>query len=203
MRIGVIDYDAGNLKSVETALQHLGVDFLISDKPEELSQVDKIIFPGVGEAKSAMENLRSRGMDEFITNSHKIGKPILGICIGSQILLDSSDERQTKCLGLIPGKAIKFQKKEGFKVPQIGWNSVKWDKDHELFYGIPQNSSFFFVHSYYTKPTNPQNILAESIYSEPFVCGLIKDNLVATQFHPEKSGPLGLRLLKNFIERVS
>jgi len=202
MKIGVIDYDAGNLKSVETALHHLNADFLISDNPDNLKGVDKLIFPGVGEARSAMANLKQRGMDDFIVDFFNTGKPILGICLGSQILLEHSEERDTPCLGLIPGKAVRFANKEGFKIPQIGWNSVTWEGHPPLFEGIPQESSFYFVHSYHTQPDKGENILASSQYSQPFVCALQRDNLMATQFHPEKSGPYGLKMLQNFMERI-
>lgn len=202
MKIGVVDYNAGNLKSVETALLHLGADFFISSDVNELKKAEKLIFPGVGEAASAMENLRERNLIDFLKEYARGSRPFLGICLGSQIMLDFSEERDTNCLGMIEGKSVKFPKREGFKVPQIGWNTVTWAGDHPLRKGIPDEISFYFVHSYHTVPSWQENILATSDYGQPFVCALQKDNLMATQFHPEKSGEYGLKILKNFIEVV-
>lgn len=199
MKIGVVDYNAGNLRSVETALRHLSADFLISSKPEELLKADKLIFPGVGHAASAMENLSSTGLGAMIKEFFKTGRPILGICLGSQIILEYSEEGPAVCLGLIPGRCRIFPQK-GLKVPHMGWNTVRLLHPHPLFAGIDPQSSFYFVHSYYTEPALPPTALAETEYGITFVSALSWNNLTAFQFHPEKSGVPGLRLLANFIE---
>ncbi|KGE70765.1 imidazole glycerol phosphate synthase subunit HisH [Spirochaeta lutea] len=206
--IGVIDYKAGNLRSVETALGHLGVSYRISNNPEELADFDKLIFPGVGEARSAMDELHSTGLDEGIRDFFATGKPLLGICLGCQIVLSGSDERNTACLGLVPGRARSFSQEftdrriSDLKVPQIGWNQVRWNTGNplaeRLFHGIPQDRSFYFVHSYYPQAEEADSVLCTTEYGFPFSSGVSRENLVAVQFHPEKSGEYGLRLLGNF-----
>ena len=147
MKIGVVDYESGNLRSIETVLKLLSADYIVSNNPDILFKTDKVIFPGVGEASSAMSVLKRDRLDDFLKIYGETGKLILGICLGAQIILDSSEERSTECLGLIPGKSISFKKEYKLKIPQIGWNNVESEKDHFLFKGIPQNSSFYFVHS--------------------------------------------------------
>ena len=200
MKIGIIDYDAGNLKSVETALNFLGGDYFVSSDPEKLLKSDKLIFPGVGEASSSMSILKSRSLDSFIQEYFKRGNPILGICLGCQIVLDSSEERDTKCLGLVPGTSKEFSHKMGLKIPHMGWNQVKSTGTHYIFNGIPSNSSFYFVHSYYPEPENNDVSIAFTDYGISFSSAFSVDNLVAVQFHPEKSGPHGLKMLDNFIK---
>ena len=200
MKVGVVDYDAGNLRSVETALAHLGTDFLTSRSPEELIGLDRLIFPGVGEAASAMAVLRQHGLDEMILEYVGSGKPVLGICIGYQIALDRSEERDATCLGIVPGVARRFLPEPGMKVPHMGWNQVWHKHRHPLFTGIPDGGSFYFVHSYYPDPAESEAIIAETEYGITFACAMAKENFVAVQFHPEKSGPYGLRLLQNFLE---
>lgn len=199
MIIGIVDYDAGNLTSVETALKHIGAEYIVGKFPEELKDVDKLIFPGVGEASSAMKTLSERGLDEYIGNFAKSGKPLLAICIGSQILLDRSEEGDAKCLGIIPGTVKLFPETIQQKIPHMGWNSVKVEKEHPLFSGVPDDSSFYFVHSYYTNPDSSANILCTTEYGMKFTSAMVKDNITATQFHPEKSGPYGLKILENFM----
>jgi len=196
--IGVVDYDAGNLKSVETALHHLGASFRVSSHPEELLKSDKLIFPGVGNAGSAMETLNKTGLGEMLKDFAKSGKPLMGICLGSQIVFDFSEEEDTECLGLIPGKVVQFEKKEGFKIPQIGWNTVS-HSGHSLFSGLPQDISFYFVHSYHVVPESSDYVLATGEYGIPFTAAVQYENICATQFHPEKSGEWGLRLLNHFV----
>ncbi len=200
MKIGVVDYEAGNLKSVETALRFLGADFIVSDDPEVLSGCGKLIFPGVGEASSAMGVLKKKKLDTFLREQHSEGLPILGICLGCQIVLDSSDENSTECLGLVPGKSVRFVRREGLKVPHMGWNQVKVVKSHYLFEDIPDNSSFYFVHSYYPFVRDKENIVGLTGYGIEFTSVFSNGSLSAVQFHPEKSGEAGLKLLKNFIE---
>lgn len=197
--IGVVDYKAGNLKSVDSALSHLGAEFLISDKPEELLKCDKMIFPGVGEAKSAMEVLDSSGLGQAVKEFALSGKPLLGICLGAQIVFDSSEERNTECLGIIPGKVKRFSSQMGLKVPHMGWNTIEHN-NIELFRGVKQNASFYFVHSYYIEAQLQTNIAASCEYGQSFTAAAVKDNILACQFHPEKSGEAGLQMLDNFIK---
>ncbi len=204
--IAVVDYDAGNLTSVETALRYLDADFIISSDPKTILESDKVIFPGVGEARHAMGILSTRGLDEALIRFAATGKPLFGICLGCQILQDYSEERDTKLLGLIPGDVKLFPSGMGMKVPQIGWNTVTHDNS-PLFEGIPQDSSFYFIHSYYlsTKLSDACDspwISGRADYGIPFAAAVHRDNVWATQFHPEKSGPKGLKLLENFIQRI-
>ncbi|MDX9801569.1 MAG: imidazole glycerol phosphate synthase subunit HisH [Spirochaetia bacterium] len=202
MITGVVDYKAGNLKSIETALRHLGAEFIISDKPEKLQNCDRLIFPGVGEASSAMKNLKERGLDDLITGFASKGNPLMGICLGCQIILRYSEEGNTKCLGLVDGDVKLFQGRCGeeiLKVPQIGWNTLKFTKKHYLFKGIPDNSSFYFVHSYYPDVKN-KFMIGETEYGISFSSALSRDNVCAVQFHPEKSGKYGLMMMKNFLK---
>jgi imidazole glycerol-phosphate synthase subunit HisH len=196
--IGVVDYGAGNLPSVERALAHIGVPFFTTAKPEELGRADRVIFPGVGEARASMEVLESRGLGEAIVAFVRTGKPLLGICIGAQVVLDASEERQTRCLGLVPGRARLFRLDRELKVPHIGWNHVEQTARHEVFAGIPSGACFYFVHSYYPEPLDKGLTVAETDYGIRFVSAFARDNIVAVQFHPEKSGEQGLRLLANF-----
>jgi glutamine amidotransferase len=198
--IGVVDYRAGNLKSVETALRYLGADFTISQNPKKLKSCDRLLFPGVGEAASAMSVLRETGLGETILSFFGSGRPLLGICIGCQVALESSEERDAACLGLVRGRVVRFSPDLGLKVPHMGWNQVTPCRDHAIFAGIPAGSSFYFVHSYYPLPESGERILAETEYGMPFTSAIERDNFVAVQFHPEKSGELGLRLLRNFLD---
>lgn len=199
--IGVLDYEAGNLRSVETALASLGVPFRIIDSGEEVPKVDRLIIPGVGDAAYCMEVLRRRELEEPINAFFRSGRPMLGICLGSQVVLDSSEERDARCLGLIPGTAVRFPPDLGEKVPHMGWNVVVPREGHWLFAGMPRESSFYFVHSYYPKPSSQEAVIATAEYGITFPAAVERENLVATQFHPEKSGAFGLRMLQNFLER--
>lgn len=204
--IAVVDYEAGNLTSVETALRYLGAEFTITSDPETIVRSDKVIFPGVGEARHAMGVLSGRGLDEALISFASTGKPLFGICLGCQILQDHSEERDTDLLGLIPGDIRLFPSDIDMKVPQIGWNTVTHDAS-PLFEGIPQESSFYFVHSYYlsTKLSDGRDspwIAGRSDYGIPFAAAVHRDNVWGTQFHPEKSGPKGLKLLQNFVKRI-
>lgn len=200
MKIGIIDYDAGNLKSVETALNFLGSEYFVSSDPEKLIQSDKLIFPGVGEASSSMGILKSRFLDVLIKDFFKKGNPILGICMGCQIVLDSSEESNTECLGLVSGRSKEFSHDMGLKIPHMGWNQVKQTGNNYIFNDIPDNSSFYFVHSYFPEPENIDLSIAFTDYGISFSSAFSVDNLVAVQFHPEKSGPHGLHMLENFIK---
>lgn len=198
MKIGLIDYKAGNRTSVERALAHLGIGYSVADSPRKLDGVDRIIFPGVGEAKAAMDVLSERGLDAALKQAVLAGIPILGICIGCQVLLDSSEERSTACLGIIPGSSRRFPAGAGVKIPQIGWNQVYHGGRHPLFSGIPDGSCFYFDHSYYPVPADPQLEVGRTEYAIAFSSAFVKGSTAAVQFHPEKSGHVGLRLLENF-----
>lgn len=205
--IAVVDYDAGNLRSVETALKYLKADFSVTSDPDELIKADKVIFPGVGEAGYAMTVLKKRGLDSALKEFAASGKPLFGICLGSQILLEHSQESDTDLLDLVPGNVRRFPEEINLKIPQMGWNTVKHD-DSGLFHDIPQESSFYFVHSYYMPLTDEDGMryswaAASSTYGIDFACAVHKDNVWAVQFHPEKSGMTGLKLLGNFVERIN
>lgn len=202
MRVGVVDYDAGNLRSVETALLAIGARIVISHLPDQLLKSDRLIFPGVGDAAAAMRVLKSRGLDRAIVEYVRSGRPVLGICLGSQIVLDSSEENDAVCLGLIAGSARRFRKADGLKIPHMGWNQVEPITRHYLFDGIPTGASFYFVHSYFPQPGDAGAVIAETDYGVRFASAICRDNLSAVQFHPEKSGPYGLQLLRNFLEHA-
>lgn len=200
MKIGIVDYDAGNLKSVETALKYLGADYFVSSNPDILLKSDKLIFPGVGEASSSMKVLKERGLDNLLINYFKSGNPLFGICLGCQIVLDSSEENNAVCLGLVPGVSREFSHKMGLKIPHMGWNQVIQQGQHYIFKNVPDFTSFYFVHSYYPELKYPETGIATTDYGITFTSGFSIDNLVSVQFHPEKSGPHGLRILDNFIK---
>jgi len=188
----IIRYNAGNLFSVSHALRRLGYEPVVTDEPERIRQADRVIFPGVGEASSAMRYLRERSLDEVIRG---LTQPFLGICLGLQLLCEHSEEGETECMGVFPERVKKFPPQE--KVPHIGWNRVQFSED-ELFRGLPQGSYMYFVHSYYAE--TGADTAAVCDYILPFSAGLKRGNFHALQFHPEKSGVLGERILKNFVE---
>ena len=195
----IVNYGAGNLTSVYNALKYLGIESEVSSEPEKIEKANRIIFPGVGAAKAAMENLNKTGIGEAVKNAVKKGTPVLGICIGCQIILESSEEDGgVQCLGLLEGVAVKFKNESNLKIPHIGWNQVDFIKEHPLFKGIPNNSNFYFVHSYHPN-LNEGNIYGITTYgSQTFPCLIGKENLIAAQFHLEKSGETGLKMLGNF-----
>ncbi len=199
---GIIDYNAGNIRSVELALRALGADYRISKKPSDLERVDRLIFPGVGEAKFAMAELRSSGIDSFLKDWAASGKPLLGVCLGSQIIFDHSEESDTPCLGILPGVVRRFPRdfpSLGRKVPHMGWNDLTWKNGgSSLFDGVPTGTDVYFVHSYYVEPADPAMVTATVDYGFPVPAAVKKDNVEAFQFHPEKSGEWGLRMLANF-----
>lgn len=196
--IAIIDYDAGNLKSVEKALQYLGEDVKITSDADEILGADKIILPGVGAFGDAMEKLNTRGLSEVIREAVKRKIPLLGICLGLQLLFEASEESPgVDGLSVLKGKIIRIPDKEGFKVPHIGWNSLKINPESKLFAGIPEDSYVYFVHSYYLAAEEPI-VAATTDYVVDIHAAVEKEHVFACQFHPEKSGDIGLKLLKNF-----
>ncbi len=199
---GIIDYNAGNIRSVERALAFLGADYRVSRRPQDLEGADRLIFPGVGEAKFAMGELRTTGFDSFLRDRFQAGTPILGICLGTQIIFDYSEESDTPCLGLVPGAVRRFPedfRRQGLKVPHMGWNSlIPRNGGSPLLAGVSPDSDFYFVHSYYIDPSEASSVTAVTEYGMPVPCGVRYGTLEAFQFHPEKSGSPGLRILANF-----
>lgn len=201
--IAIIDYKAGNLTSVELALKHVGADCVVTDQPEVIEQAERVIFPGVGTAKSCMENLTGLKLDQALRSAIASGKPVMAICVGMQLIFEHSEEDGgVDCLGILPGKVCRFDFQEKhIKVPHMGWNEVEATKSHPVLVGFPTNGECYFVHSYYTQAADENNIYAQTDYEgKRFTCAVGKDNLFATQFHPEKSGEDGLRLLANFMK---
>lgn len=198
--IAVVDYEAGNLRSVETALRYLGASFLVSADPDRVLTANRVIVPGVGDAAAAMERLNGLGMSDALREFARSGRPVLGICLGSQIVLDRSQENDARCLGIIPGEAVAFDDRPGRKVPHMGWNTLIPHGDHAILAGIPAETSFYFVHSYVPRPTEDRDCVAVTDYHETFCSVVGRDNVVATQFHPEKSGEPGLQMLRNFVQ---
>jgi glutamine amidotransferase len=197
--ITIIDYGAGNIRSVLRACAEVGAEAVITSDPADVAKAKKIIFPGVGAAPSAMAYLAKTGLDTAIINAFKAGIPILGICLGAQIALDSSEEGPQKCLGLVPGKTVRFSiKDKRLKIPHMGWNEVKIVQPHPLLEGIKPGDEFYFVHSFYPRPAAEKNVYAVANHGSDFCAALGSRNLFATQFHPEKSGRLGLELLARF-----
>ncbi|MCV3213796.1 imidazole glycerol phosphate synthase subunit HisH [Plectonema radiosum NIES-515] len=201
--IDIIDYKAGNAPSVSYALEKLGISCRLITTAEEIESSTKIIFPGVGSAKATLDSLRQMGCLE---NLHKKvieeRVPFLGICIGFQILFEYSEEDDTECFGWIKGKVKQFSKQLN-PVPQIGWNEVKFTREHPLLEGVGQSNYFYFVNSYYAVPKENSVIFGLTDYGVNFCSVLLKDNIFATQFHVEKSGPIGLRILENFAHEKS
>ena len=201
--VGIIDYKAGNIKSVERALAALGCQYIIADKPTDLEKASKLIFPGVGDAQYAMEQLKLSGFDSFLREKVAQQVPVLGICLGSQIIFDFSEEGDTPCLGLIPGTIRHFSSiKDDFslKVPHMGWNNLQYRNggSDPIFSGSNDSQSYYFVHSYVIQPEDESVIVATADYGITVPAAVRKGSLVAVQFHPEKSGEPGLRLLRNF-----
>jgi glutamine amidotransferase len=200
-RIVVVDYGAGNLRSVARAVAHAGFEPLVTSDPHEVPLADALIVPGVGAAADTMRNLREHGMVEPIREYIASGRPFFGVCMGQQALLTVSEEGgEHECLGIIEGRVKRLPR--GLKVPHMGWNTVRQTRPHPIFEGIPDESYFYFVHSYYPEPVDRGVVIGETEYGVTFASVLAKDNVVATQFHPEKSGAMGLRMYANFLVRA-
>ena len=199
--IGIIDYDAGNLKSVEKALHYLGKEVVVTRDPEQLRQADKVILPGVGAFGDAMAKLKEYHLDTLIREIADSGKPFLGICLGLQLLFEESEESPgVEGLGILKGKIKRIPDEDGLKVPHIGWNSLHLEHDGRLFRNIPENSYVYFVHSYYLEAQDPEIVKASAEYGVHIHASVEKGNVFACQFHPEKSSETGLQILKNFAE---
>lgn len=199
--IAVIDYDAGNIRSVEKALLLLGQEVRITQDAGEILSADKVILPGVGAFGDAMDNIRKRGLEAVIRQVADKGTPFLGICLGLQLLFERSEEAPgVKGLGLIKGEILKIPEKEGMKIPHMGWNSLHLEHDGKLFRGIEEQAYVYFVHSYYLKAEDENIVKASTEYCTHIHASVEKGNIFACQFHPEKSSDVGLHILKNFIE---
>ena len=195
----IVDYEAGNLRSVELAVAHLGAATVTSADPERVRAAERVIFPGVGGADAAMAVLRKRGLDAALREVQQAGRPMLGICVGCQVIFDSSEEGPTDCLGLVPGRVVRIQPAAGRKVPHMGWNVVRRRRPHPIAEGIADGARFYFVHSYCVLPDNQGTTVGATRYGTEFAAIIAAENMVATQFHAEKSGRWGLQLLANFL----
>jgi imidazole glycerol-phosphate synthase subunit HisH len=205
-KIVVVD-GIGNLRSVAQALRAVApeANVIISGDPADIDSADRIVLPGQGAMRDCMRSLRESGMQEAVLRAFDT-RPVMGVCVGEQMLFDRSEEADTPGLGLIPGKVVRFRledrlQEDGsrFKVPQMGWNRVRQVRSHPLWDGIPDDSYFYFVHSYYAQPDDAAHTVGETDYGAPFCCAVARDNIFATQFHPEKSAAAGLRLYRNFV----
>ena len=199
--IAIIDYDAGNLKSVEKALAHIGEESVITRDFQTILNADKVILPGVGAFGDAMANLKRLELDKVIRELHEKQTPFLGICLGLQLLFAGSEECQGAAgLGILPGKILKIPEHPGLKIPHMGWNSLKIRPEAKLFRGIEDGSYVYFVHSYYLKAEDESIVAASTEYGTVIHASVERENVFACQFHPEKSSEIGLKILKNFVE---
>ena len=211
--MAVVDYGMGNLRSVSQAVLHVargsGVDVIVTSKPDDVFAADRIVLPGQGAMPDCMRELRESGLQDAVLHA-AAHKPLMGVCVGMQMLLTRSEEGPpivgTEGLNLIPGEVIRFQldgrlQPDGsrYKVPQMGWNRVLQAGQHALWQGVPDESYFYFVHSFYARPSDPRHSVGETDYGSRFTCALARDNIFATQFHPEKSAEHGLALYRNFL----
>jgi imidazole glycerol-phosphate synthase subunit HisH len=202
--IAVIDYGAGNIGSVVNALEHVGVPHVVTADPAAIGRAPGAIFPGVGATADAMRNLRERGLVEAIRAFAASGRPLFGVCVGQQVLFDTSHEGDPHpCLGILGGAVRRFPDTDDLIVPHMGWNGVRLRRPHPLFAGIPDGTEFYFVHSYYCAPADDALVLGETDYGGPFPAAIALGNVMATQFHPEKSGRWGLQLYRNFAQIVA
>ena len=197
--ITIVDYGMGNLRSVQKAFEKVGSQAVISCRPEEISQASKLVLPGVGAFRDAIHALKEQSLVEPILEQIQSGKPFLGICLGLQLLFETSyEDGEYEGLGVIPGKVVRFQDQPGLKIPHMGWNQIEPTAPHPILAGIPEQEYFYFVHSYYVAPEEESVVAAYTDYGCRFASMVARDNIVAAQFHPEKSQSVGLKLLENF-----
>ncbi|WP_339729707.1 imidazole glycerol phosphate synthase subunit HisH [uncultured Gimesia sp.] len=197
--ITIVDYGMGNLRSVQKAFEKVGAEAVICSKPEEISQATKLVLPGVGAFRDAIQALQQHSLVEPIQEHVNSGKPFLGICLGLQLLFDVSyEDGEYEGLGIIPGKVVRFEDQPDLKIPHMGWNQIDRSAPHPILEGIPEHEYFYFVHSYYVVPENESDVAAWTDYGCRFASMVARDNVVASQFHPEKSQDAGLKLLQNF-----
>ena len=203
-KTAILDYKAGNLTSVELAVAQVGGTPLVTSDPDVIRKAARVIFPGVGAAPAVMEILTQSGLGEALREAVGRGTPTLGICIGAQVVLDASEEGGVECLGLIEGKVVRLDEvaPDGtrLKIPHMGWNDLEIASAHPVLEGVPSGVQVYFVHSFYPAPADEGAVIGRTEYGKAFASALAKGNLVATQFHPEKSGRVGLRLIRNFLE---
>ena len=200
LRVAVVDYESGNLRSVARALVKAGAEPVVTGDPRVLMECPAAVLPGVGAGDSAMRSLDRRGLAGPIQEYVGSGRPFLGVCLGLQLLMDRTEEGMAPCLGLVPGVTRRLP--DGLKVPHMGWNQVSMKTTHPVLEGVPDNADFYFVHSYYADPADEGVVAAVTEYGPTFCSIIARDNLIATQFHPEKSGALGLRLYQGFVRYV-
>ncbi len=198
--IAIIDYGAGNLRSVAKAFEKLSYRPTVTTSPAQVLGADAVVLPGVGAAGDTMCSLAARGMVDVIREVITKKKPFFGVCLGLQIMFESTEEGSAECLGILKGRVKRLP--DGLKVPHMGWNQVVFKQKHPVFEGVPSGSHFYFVHSYYAEPADRASIAGETEYGIAFCSAIARGNMVATQFHPEKSGPLGLRLYDNFVKHL-
>jgi glutamine amidotransferase len=201
MRVAIIDYGAGNIHSIEKALEYVGATVQVTNDPAVVARARAVVLPGVGSGGAAMARMTERGLDEAIRQATQLGKPFLGICLGMQLLADHHAEGEVDGLGLFRGEVRRIP--HGPKIPHMGWNQVMpLHPDLPIFAGIPPNAYFYFAHSYYVEPQDQQGVAAVTDYGSPYCSVIATEQVWGTQFHPEKSGAIGLRLLRNFVEWV-
>ena len=207
--VAVVDYGMGNLRSVSQAVMHVaagkGFEVIVTQQPEQVMAAERVVLPGQGAMRDCMRELRDSGLQEAVLDA-AARKPLMGVCVGMQMLLDHSEEQDTPGLGLVPGRVKRFAlegrlQADGsrFKVPQMGWNQVRQRNKHALWAGIADESYFYFVHSYYAAPSDERHTAGDTDYGDRFTCAVARDNIFATQFHPEKSAEQGLKLYSNFL----
>lgn len=202
--IAMIDYDAGNIKSVEKALVSLGAETVLTRDPEQILAADGVILPGVGSFGDAMKKLHFYGLPEVIRQYTELGKPFLGICLGLQLLFESSEESPgVEGLHVLEGRIKRIPDAPGLKIPHIGWNNLEFPRESRLFKGLPENPYVYFVHSYYLEASDSSRVTAETMYGVRIHAAVEKDNVFACQFHPEKSSETGLSILRNFLEFIA
>ena len=200
MKIHIIDYDAGNIESIRNALKKIGCEPITTNNPKDLFKAKAIIFPGQGSFPAAMKKLNKNGIDKTLIELINNKMPFIGICLGLQLMFAKSEEGECNGLNLFKGTVPKIP--DSVKVPHIGWNNVSFNKSHPIFNGIPDNSYFYFIHSYYVNPDNRDNIIAQTSYGVEFCSAFAYENYVGLQFHPERSGDYGLQIYQNFINKL-